>query len=149
MNLAVTVGAALVEGEHVKSRYGLVPPHHVHVARLAKNGGTGLKKVQVIGTMRHVASVAVLPGRCVLPKKGAAFFGVAGVAQLGSRTGPEHGLSFTAVRIMTGDTGDFRIAMFGGEQVGGPLQGRLSFVLMTTKAQFLIWHFQKFSSDFG
>ena len=51
MNLAVTVRAAMVDRENVKTGYGFVPPQHVHMTRLTKDRGSSFQEVQIVRTM--------------------------------------------------------------------------------------------------
>ena len=82
MNLGVTVRAAPVEGEDVMTGYGMVPHQHLHMTCLTEDGRSSLQKVQVIRPVWHVAGVAVLARRRVLPQERSTFFGMAFVAKL-------------------------------------------------------------------
>ena len=56
------------------------------------------------------------------------------IAKLGGRTGYQHCFPFTAVGVVAGSAGNFRVATLGGEEVGGALQDRLAFLHMAAQA---------------
>src|SRR5712691_2665651 len=108
MNLTMTVRAAMVESENVKTGSVLVAPQRVHVARLAKESGSSLEEAQIVRAVRHVADIAIFAYGRMLPEEGSASFGMAFVAELCGRTGYQHGLAFTAVGVVARSAGDFR-----------------------------------------
>ena len=115
MNLAVAVHAAFVERGYVITSHGLMPPQHVHMAILAKDGTSGLQQVRVIRSVRDVACVAVRATWSVLPEEGAAFLGMTLVTEGVGRTGGQHFRSFSAMRIVTGGASELDIPMLSPE----------------------------------
>jgi hypothetical protein len=77
MDLAVTVHTASVEGEEVKSGYGLMTHNNTHVTVLAQLVAVSQQKTFVVGTVRGMACEAVLLYGGMLPQERASHIGVA------------------------------------------------------------------------
>src|SRR5262249_17894690 len=126
MNLLMAIHTSPVVGDDVEAARGLMAPQHVHVARLAKLGGSGFHQAQVVRPMGHVAVQAVLPHGRVLPEHRGAALGVAGVALRIARHADEQPLPLGSVRVVAGGAAHLLVLLISPEKMGRPLVVRLS-----------------------
>lgn len=105
VNDGVTLHAALPDHEATlrEARFRCV--EHLDVARLTEPWRRKTQEVRLETPVGHVAVQAVLRNRCMLPKEGAAFFGVAARAVVVDRVGIDQVVRDRSVGVVARRTG--------------------------------------------
>ena len=138
VDLCVAVHTASVEGKDIESGHGRVATDNVDVALLAQLVGTLGQQTGVVGSVRRMASEAILLHRGMIPQQWAALLRVTLITNAIGGAGLELLFAaFSSVRVMAGGAIHFHNSLLGAEKMGRALEESLADVSVAAEARIL------------